>query len=248
MATFVLVHGAWGGSFGFRKLRPLLHTAGHEVFTPSLTGIGERSHLAHPTVDLDTHITDVVNMIRYEDLSDIVLLGFSYGGLVVSGALDRVGDRVRHLVYLDALVPSDGDSARSLLGTGAFGRPDSIDPGANWLLPPHPRRLDDPAETNWFDARRSHQPAATFNQQVRLSKPIEDWPFSLTFIKATADPDEPRDSAFWQAAHKARASDRWAYRELATHHMVAMSMPERLSAMLLGIAADTLPTGLRPSG
>ena len=87
MATFVLVHGAWTGSFVFREVRGPLQAAGHQVFTPSLTGIGERVHLASPQVCLTTHIADVVNTITYEDLRDIVLLGFSYGGLVVTGAL-----------------------------------------------------------------------------------------------------------------------------------------------------------------
>ena len=105
MAVFVLVHGAWGGAHGFRKVRGPLLAAGHEVFTPSLTGIGERAHLTSPQVCLTTHVADVVNAVWYEDLSDIVLLGFSYGGFVVTGALGHIGDRVRHLVYLDAFVP-----------------------------------------------------------------------------------------------------------------------------------------------
>jgi pimeloyl-ACP methyl ester carboxylesterase len=108
MATFVLVHGGWSGAHGFRKVRPLLRAAGHEVFTPSLTGIGERAHLTSPSVNLTTHIRDVVNVVLYEDLDDITLLGFSYGGVVVTGTLDHIADRVRHLVYLDAFVPTSG--------------------------------------------------------------------------------------------------------------------------------------------
>lgn len=244
MATFVLVHGAWGGSYGFRKLRPLLTRAGHEVFTPSLTGIGERSHLAHPGVDLSTHVTDVVNAVRYEDLDDVVLLGFSYGGMVVTGCLDHIGDRVRHLVYLDAFVPSNGESIRTLTGLRPDAKAGAVDAGNSWLIAPLPRQLDDPAEAAWSDARRSLQPAATFAEPVSVSKPVEDWPFTLTYIKATADPDESPDSGFWRAARHAKASERWAYRELPTHHLIAFSMPERLAAVLLGIAADTLPPDL----
>src|ERR1700733_7203273 len=103
MTTFVLVHGAWGGSYGFRYLRGPLREAGHEVFTPSLTGIGEGAPLASPQVNLTTHVTDVVNTILYEDLSDIVLLGYSYGGMVVTGGLEYVGDRGAPLVYLGAV-------------------------------------------------------------------------------------------------------------------------------------------------
>ena len=113
MAVFVLVHGAWGGAHGFRKVRGPLREAGHEVFTPSLTGIGERVHLTSPQVCLTTHVTDVVNTVLYEDLRGVALLGFSYGGFVVTGALEHIGDRVAHLVYLDAFVPRDGEIGRA---------------------------------------------------------------------------------------------------------------------------------------
>ena len=116
MATYVLVHGAWSGAHGFRHVRRLLQPQGHEVFTPSLTGIGERVHLVSPQVDLTTHVDDVVNQVLYEDLDDIVLLGFSYGGMVVTGALEHVATRVHQLVYLDAFVPDDGQSLVDLTG------------------------------------------------------------------------------------------------------------------------------------
>ena len=137
MTTFVLVHGAWGGSYGFRTVRGPLRSAGHEVFTPSLTGIGERVHLASPQVTLTTHVTDVVNTILFEDLTDIVLLGYSYGGMVVTGALEHVADRVAHLVYLDAFLPLDGESLDDLSGAG-YGA-GAVGPGGSWLVPPLPR-------------------------------------------------------------------------------------------------------------
>src|ERR1700745_274027 len=118
MAVFVLVHGAGGGAHGFRRVRGPLRQAGHEVFTPSLTGIGERAHLTSPQVCLTTHLTDVVNTVLYGDLAGLVLLGFSYGGFVVTGALEHIGDRVRDLVYLDAFVPGDGDRAGAAGGGG----------------------------------------------------------------------------------------------------------------------------------
>lgn len=238
MATFVLVHGAWGGSYGFRKLRPRLTQAGHEVFTPSLTGIGERSHLTHPHINLTTHITDVVNMVRYEDLDDLVLLGFSYGGAVVTGALDRIGDRVRHLVFLDAVVPGHGETVAGVVGFPLTPEAGQVDPGASWLIPPLPRQLDNPTDQAFADARRSMQPVGTFTEPVSLSKPLDEWPFTRTYIKATRDPNEADDSAFWRAARAADASDHWAYREVPTHHLIPQSMPDALAAMLLGIAAD----------
>src|SRR6201997_3646233 len=147
MTTFVLVHGAWGGSYGFKYVRGPLRDAGHEVFTPSLTGIGERVHLASPQVDLTTHVTDVVNTILYEDLTGIVLLGYSYGGMVVTGALEHIADRVAHLVYLDAFVPSDGQALNDLTQAG-YGR-GAVGPGARWLVDLPFREYDDPVAAEW---------------------------------------------------------------------------------------------------
>jgi pimeloyl-ACP methyl ester carboxylesterase len=230
MTAFVLVHGAWGGSWGFRKVRPLLHRAGHEAFTPSLTGIGEREHLASPEVTLSTHVEDVVRHVTCEDLHHIVLLGFSYGGMVVTGALDRLGDRVDHLVYLDAFVPDDGQSLADLVG----GTPPG-DPDRPWLVPPRPRELATPAETAWADERRSLQPLATFTEPVSLAVPLEDRPVSLTYVKATADPGEAPDSGFHRAAARARDSDRWTLHEIETNHMIPLMEPEALAAILLGL-------------
>src|SRR3974390_948374 len=116
MAVFVLVHGAWGGAHGFRHVRRLLGSRQHQVSTPCLTGVGERIHLSSPLVGLGTHVRDVVNHVLYEDLDEIVLLGYSYGGFVVTGALEHISDRVRHLVYLDAFVPSNGETVMTHLG------------------------------------------------------------------------------------------------------------------------------------
>ena len=231
MATFVLVHGAWGGAHGFRKDRGPLWRAGHEVFTPSLTGIGERAHLTSPQVCLTTHVTDVVNTVLYEDLRDIVLLGFSYGGFVVNGALAHIGDRVRHLVYLDAFVPGDGDRVDTLAGR-ADGR-GLIELGADWLVAPMPRELDDPAEAAWADLRRTPQPVGCFTEPVRLVRPLEDYPFTRTYIKATGEPGPQAGGPFWAAADRARHSPAWRYREVATNHMIPSNRPDDLVRLLL---------------
>jgi len=239
MSTYVLCHGAWGGSYGFKFVRPLLWQAGHEVYTPSLTGIGERSHLAHPMIGLDLHVRDLVNAVVYEDLRDVVLLGFSYGGMVVTGALDHIGDRVSHLVYLDAFVPDDGQSALELFEHGSDPSPIWVAPDGgpttDSVAPALPRDLDTPELTAWSDARRVGQPLGTLTQPVRLSKPLEEWPFPLTFIKATADPGEADDSAFHRAAARARSSDRWGYHEIAATHMIPFSHPRRLADILLAL-------------
>ncbi len=236
MANIVLVHGAWGGSYGFRLVRPLLQAAGHNVFTPSLTGIGERSHLSNPDIDLSLHVKDVTNAIFYEDLDDIILLGFSYGGMVVTGTLDHIGDKIRHLVYLDAFVPSDGESAAALVGPGGQAMVESAVDG---LVAPIPRQLDTPEATAWNDARRALQPVRTMTEPVRLSTPLEDMPCTRTYVKATADPNEAPDSMFWRAAAMAKASPAWSYHEIETNHMVPMMRPADLAHILLDLAATS---------
>jgi len=243
MAIFVLVHGAWGGSYGFRPVRKPLLAAGHEVYTPSLTGLGERVHLTSPQVNLTTHVTDLVNAVTYEDLTDIVLLGYSYGGMVVTGALEYIADRVRHLVYLDAFVPADGQCLNDLTqagyGAGAVG------PGARWLVDLPFRQYDDPVDAEWNRARRVPHPERCFTEPVRLPKPLESYPFTRTYIKATADPrpvpggaagpDGP-GSPFWRAADHAAASPAWRYREICTNHMIMSNKPAELVALLLEVA------------
>ncbi|HZC40031.1 MAG TPA: alpha/beta fold hydrolase [Streptosporangiaceae bacterium] len=241
MTAFVLVHGAWGGAHGFRKVRPLLWAAGHEVFTPSLTGIGERAHLTSPQVCLTTHITDVVNTVLYEDLRDIVLVGYSYGGMVVTGSIGHIGDRISHLAYLDAFLPGDGDSLSTL--TGGRAAPGLIELGRDWLVPPVSREYDDPAETEWAAPRRTPHPAACFTEPVRLARPLEEFPFTRTYIKATGEPRPgPGDlrpeagQPFWAAADRVRNSPAWRYREIATSHMIASNRPGELARLLLELA------------
>ncbi|MGY1632924.1 alpha/beta fold hydrolase [Geodermatophilus sp. SYSU D01186] len=233
MTTFVLVHGAWGGAHGFRHVRRLLGAAGHEVFTPALTGIGERSHLASPQVDLTTHVTDVVHQVLYEGLDDVVLLGFSYGGMVVTGALDAIGDRVRSLVYLDAFVPEDGQSLYGLLGVPVL--PRTL--GTPWLVEGPVRAYEDPAEEAFSTPRRTLHPIGCFTEPVRLSRPLEEWPFGRTYVRATADePGIPPNPGFEAAAARARASDAWVYREIATTHLVPQNRPRELTDLLLDLA------------
>jgi pimeloyl-ACP methyl ester carboxylesterase len=231
MATFMLVHGAWGGAHGFRHVRTALRAAGHEAFTPSLTGIGERVHLVSPQVGLGTHVTDVVNTVLYEDLDPIVLLGFSYGGMVVSGALEHIGDRVTSLVFLDAFVPGDGDSVHGLLGR-PLESPAGL--GRQWLVDGPARSYDDPAEAAFSVPRRTPQPLRCFTEPVRLPRPLEDFPFPRTYVRATVpDPGASRNAAFDDAAARARASTAWRYEEIATTHLVAQNRPAELTRLLL---------------
>lgn len=231
MATFVLVHGAWGGSYGWRKVRPCLVAEGHSVFTPSLTGIGERAHLTSPQVDLSLHIQDVVNAIWYEDLRDITLVGYSYGGMVVTGAIDYVAERVRHLVYLDAFLPNDGEALQGLVAD----LPESF-PG-DWLVQPMQRDYEDAADAEFSAPRRVPHPRGCFTEPVRLRTPLEERDFSLTYIKATGDarPASGR-AAFWEAADRTRNNPRWRYFEIDTNHMVPFNRPQQLAEILMAVA------------
>lgn len=236
MATFVLVlvHGAWSGAHGFRHVRTLLQARGHAVFTPSLTGLGERVHLVSPLVDLSTHVRDVVNAVRYEDLHDIVLLGHSYGGAVVTGCVDHIGERIRHLVFLDAFVPRDGESVAEIWGLD-LGARDSI--GDPWLVPPADRTFDDPDEAAFAVPRRNPHPIGCFTEPVALARPLAEHPFGLTYIRATAEPrGGAGDAVFGAAASAVAADDRWRYAEIATGHMVMHSAPGELAELLLAMA------------
>ncbi len=234
MATCVLVHGAWSGAYGFRHVRRLLQHRGHVVFTPSLTGVGERRHLTSPLVDLTTHVSDVVNQVLYEDLSDVVLLGFSYGGCVITGAVDHLSARIRHLVYVDAFVPDDGDSLFSLTGQSDAGEITVEQP---WLVPPPPRSFDDPDEAAFMAARRTPHPRACFTEAVVLARPIEEYPFERTYVRATADsPTAPAAAVFDAAGERARQSPAWHYCEIPTDHMIPSNQPGKLAAILLEMA------------
>ncbi len=236
-STFVLVHGAWGGAHTWRAVRPLLWRAGHEVITPSLTGIGERAHLTSPQIDLSVHIEDVVNAVLYEDATEIVLVGFSYGGMVVTGALAHIADRVHELVYLDAFVPADGEALVDLVGAaGRRGQRQTLALGDAWLVPPRDRTYDDAAEAAFAEPRRTPQPARTFSEPVHLSMSLESYPFGRTYIKALGDArssDGP--DAFWDAADRYRDNPAWRYLEHPSNHMIPQNDPAGLAAILLAL-------------
>ena len=234
MAIFVLVHGAWGGAHGFRKVRGPLRAAGHEVFTPSLTGVGERVHLTSPQVRLTTHVTDVVNTVLYEDLHGIVLLGFSYGGFVITGALEHIGDRVRHLVYLDAFVPGDGDRAGATAGGRRRARRDRGRPRlAGAAAAPRVRR----SGRGGVGERAAHAAAGRLLHRAGTADAPAGGLSVLPHLHqgdggAPARPAGP----FWAAADRARQSPAWRYREITTGHMVAVNRPGELVRILLELA------------
>lgn len=235
MSTFVLVHGAWHGSWCWRRVRDALRAQGHEVFTPTLTGVGERSHLIAPEVNLDTHIDDVVNLIKWEDLSGVVLCGHSYGGCVVSGVADRVPDRIHGIVYLDAFVLGDGeclfqhvpDEQRALLEAGAR------EVGDGWKIPPIPAEVFNVNENDrdWVNSQCTLQSIATFEQPIELTGAL-DQITNLTYVRAT---NFVEGSPFGPFEDKARANG-WKVVSMAAGHDVMLDLPEELTGVLLDAA------------
>ena len=173
----------------------------------------------------------------YEDLDEIVLVGFWDGGAVMTGALPHLAERVADLVYVDAFVPADGDTVGSLVGGPAAG---PIRLGQPWLVPPAPRTYDDPQEAAFADARRVDHPVRCFIEPVAVPRSLEDYAFTRTYIRATADlADAPGAAAFEAAAEEhARTSPAWRYHGIATNHMVAQNRPDELVAILVALVGN----------
>ena len=153
--TFLVCHGAWSAGWAWKKMHPLMAASGHRLVTPTYTGLGERAHLANPSIDLETHIEDILNVIKYEDLRDIVLVGHSYGGMVATGVADRARDRVTQLIYVDAFVPEDGQSLFDINEPGRQPMLDGAKKGDGWRIPPMTSPPDTAAEdVEWLAARR----------------------------------------------------------------------------------------------
>ena len=221
-ATIVIVHGAWGGGWAFKKVETLLRQKGFDVYRPQLTGQGDRVHLARPDIGLNTHIDDVVNTILYEDLRDIVLVGHSYGGMVISGVAERVPDRIRRLVYLDAIVPNDGDSVTSLILADVIKqmtKGDYVVPV--WVKPDQPPPHDVP------------QSLKTFTDAIVLKNEAAR-KIPATYILTVAKGKEAKDDDFFP--HSVRAKERgWSMLQLTSDHNPQWSAPEALAEMLAGI-------------
>jgi pimeloyl-ACP methyl ester carboxylesterase len=236
MATFVLVHGAWHGGWCWRKVVARLRAGGQAVYAPTLTGLGERAHLAGPTVGLDTHVQDVLGLLACEDLRAVVLVGHSYGGLIVEGVAEQAPERLAHLVYLDALVADDGQSALDLLAPPAR---DAIEPlvrgGESFPLPDVEATLDrygvvDPAERGWMAERLVPQPGKTLTDRLRLTGRGRGLP--RTFILCTRRSTPSRD------AERARSEPGWRLREIDSGHDAMITAPGKLSELLMEAAAE----------
>ena len=229
MATFVIVHGAWSGGWAWAAVARDLRAAGHEAFTPTLTGLGERVHLASPAIDLDTHVLDVVNLLRYERLERVVLVGHSYGGMVITGVAERVAERIDRLVYLDAFVPRDGESAETIVGPGLAGA--LIEAarihGDGWRAP----FLGEPIHPE----RVTVMPLAPLRAPLAL-RDASARRLPRTFVRFTAKPpDDPQAPIFDAMAARVRAEDGWTYREAAFDHSPQFTHPCEVARLLLEV-------------
>jgi pimeloyl-ACP methyl ester carboxylesterase len=232
--NIVLVHGAWHGGWGWKRLAPLLRRAGHEVFTPTLTGLGERSHLAGPGIDLETHIRDVVGVLEAEELENVMLLGHSYGGMVVTGAADRVPQRIARLVYLDAFVPQSGKSLMDYVvpERGARFREEGERAGSVTPPPPSLWGITRPEDAAWLTRRETRHPYASMRQPVQLRNEAALARIPKAFIYCSS----PATGSFDQFAAKVRNDPAWRFFELATGHDAMILQPEALARILLELA------------
>jgi pimeloyl-ACP methyl ester carboxylesterase len=231
--TFLLVHGAWHGGWCWRRVSDLLEKRGHKVFAPTLTGLGERSHLLNASVNLDTHIADIVNVIKWENLNGICLVAHSYGGWPVSGALEQVPDRVTSVVYLDAFVPEDGQ--KGLDFASEFSRQGTMAAIAKGELSrPAPKAETfhvNEKDRAWVDSKLTPQPVGVALQPIKLTA-VREKIAKKTYIRAPIYPQPTFDKVY--AAKKSDAS--WRTYEVPCGHDVMVDMPDRLLEILLEVA------------
>ena len=246
MATFVIVHGAWGGGWEWSPVADILRRHGHRAFTPTLTGMGERAHLSHgEAIGLGTHIDDIVAVLEFERLRDVVLCGASYGGLPATGAADRAADRVRLLVYIDGLVPVPGRSAIDQFPArfADMIRDGMAEHGSVWRVPMPagffdalipPGSVPEAGRQDYLDRVRAH-PAATFTEPTRQTEALESVP--RAFIRCTADEWAEQlggDPVAVAAAHARDAG--WAYREINVGHDPQVFDAEGIARLMIELA------------
>jgi pimeloyl-ACP methyl ester carboxylesterase len=244
MATFVLVHPAWFGGWCWKKLTPLLVDAGHVVHTPTLTGLGERTHLASRDVGLETHIEDVTSLLEFEDLQDVIVVGNSSGGAVITGVADRAGHRIAQAIYLDAFVPEDGQSLFDIIPPDRRPAMEELveTEGDGWLLPrfaampweqfvPMSWQVTDEADLAWALERLSPTPFRHFTDALHLHAPRRSQPRRV-YVRCRGWPHP----GFDRYAERAASVPDWTLRELDTSHLPYITDPEKLATLLLELA------------
>lgn len=231
--TFVLVHGAWHGGWCWRRVADGLRAMGHAVFTPTLSGLAEHSHTITADIDLDTHIADVVNLVAWEGLDDIVLVGHSYAGWVISGVAEHLEKSIRSICFVDAFFPENGESGldeapehlrRSVL--------DEIAAGATSRNPPSASAFDvNERDRAWVDAKLTPMPLRTFASTATLTGARDRIPMR-SYVRCTCHPAAQFDRAY----ERVNGRPGWRTYELPSGHCAMIDMPERLIAILQDIA------------
>ena len=231
--TFLLVHGAWGGGWHWRRVADRLRLRGHIVYAPTLTGLGERLHQLHPGVDLSLHVADVLGVIKYESLNDIVLVGHSYGGFVISGVAEAIRGKIRSIVFLDAFVPNDGEALVDIVQPmvqevirGAQARGDNTVPIRD-AAAFHMNEKD----RAWADSLANPQPLGTFLEKIWLSG-ARDRIAKKTYIRATGYPNVAFDTFY----ARAKADPSWRTYEVNCGHHIMIDAPDRLTDILIDVA------------
>ncbi len=224
--AFVLVHGAWHGGWCWRRVADRLTARGHYVTAPTLTGVGERSHLASDAVDLTMQVTDVVNEIKWKDLDNIVLVGHSYGGMVISGVAEQLQPRIAAIVYLDAFLPQDGQSLSDLLGPKA----------PQWrehLALPIPAEAFKVNEKDraWVNAKMTPHPVKCFTERLKLTGAYQKVAKKL-YIRALAFDNPPFDDAL----ARCKADTSWQTVTMQCGHDVMVDQPGQLTSLLMKMA------------
>jgi pimeloyl-ACP methyl ester carboxylesterase len=231
--TFVLVHGAWHGGWCWRRVSDLLEKKGHKVFTPTMTGLGERSPLLDPKVNLATHVTDIVNVIKWEGLSDIVLVGHSYGGVIISGVAEQLREAIGSIVFLDAFVPESGDSLAAKASQPVREAIAAlVEKGEQTMKPVSAAvfRVNE-KDRAWVDAMCTPHPVATLTDKITVSG-ARDRIAKKTYIRAKGYPSVPFDGA----QEKLKADAQWRVYELPCGHDAMVDMPDRLAEILVEVA------------
>ena len=233
MATFVVAHGAWSAGWAWKKMHPVLAELGHQLFTPTWTGIGERRHLATPEVGLGTHIEDFVGHMEAEDHSDVIVIAHSYGGMVATGAMGRIAERVRRIIYLDAVLPDAGCSFFDIIDPRAAAAVlNSTDEhGDGWRVPSNPMPPDtSDVDMEWITPRRVPQPLRTFTEPTPHG--VDDIVVPRAYIYCLRV--GPGDM-FGPFAARARSDASWEYREIDASHSPNITAPHDLAEVLVDL-------------
>jgi pimeloyl-ACP methyl ester carboxylesterase len=220
--TFVIVHGAWTGAWSWERVTSRLHARGHRAYAPTLTGNCERSHLASPAVNLETHIDDIVNEILWKDLTEVVLVAHSYGGFVAAGVTERIPDRISSIVFLEAFIPDDGTSFADLVPGWRPTEPMVAAP------PSSPGDYLSEEDRVWVDSKATAQCVATFTQKLKVTGAYQRVG-RKTFIVATG-----QGGISGETARRFRDDPGWVIQEIPCGHDAPIDMPEELTAMLEG--------------